>query len=70
MLDPHCMTPTQRLIADFGRTMMTMAATEKNDVLSNAFARVGEQLAEKASFKGLTKLDHELIAFAKSRMTV
>lgn len=70
MLDPHCMTPTQYMIANFGRHMMTMAATEKNDILSNAFARVGEHLAEKASFKGLTKLDHELIAFAKIRMAM
>jgi hypothetical protein len=67
MLDPHCMTPNQRLIANFGRKMMDMAAIEKNDVLSNAFARVGEHLAERASFKGLTALDHDIIRFAKAR---
>lgn len=70
MLDPHCMTPAQRLIANFGRTMMDMAAIEKNDTISNAYARVGEHLAEKASFKGLNKLDHEIIAYAKARSNV
>lgn len=70
MLDPHCMTPAQYTIANFGRTMMTMAATEKNDVLSNAYARVGEHLAEKASFKGLTELDHQILRFAKARQNV
>jgi len=67
MLDPHCMTDNQRLICNFGRKMMEMAATESNDTISNAFARVGEHLAEKASFKGLTALDHDIIRFAKAR---
>lgn len=68
MLDPHCMTDRQRFISDFGRKMMFLAATEKNDVLSNAFARVGEELAEKASMKGLTALDHDIVHFARTRM--
>lgn len=68
MLDPHCMTDRQRFISDFGRKMMFLAATEKNDVLSNAFARVGEELAEKASMKGLTALDHDVVRFARTRM--
>lgn len=67
MLDPHCMTPAQYTIANFGRTMMEMAAVEKNDMLSNNLARVGERLAEKASLKGLTDLDHQIIRFAKAR---
>lgn len=68
MLDPHCMTDHQRFIADFGRKMMTLASTENNNVISNAFARVGEQLAEKASMKGLTALDYKVVGFAKARM--
>lgn len=67
-LDPHTMTDRQRFISDFGRKMMFLAATEKNDVLSNAFARVGEELAERASMKGLTALDHDIIRFARTRM--
>lgn len=68
MLDPHCMTDRQRFISDFGRKMMYLAATEKNDTLSNAFARVGEELAEEASMKRLSELDHRIIRFAKTRM--
>ena len=68
MLDPHCMTDAQRLISNFGRQMMFLASTEKNHSISNAMARVGEHLAEKSSFKGLTKLDHDIIRFAKTRM--
>lgn len=70
MLDPHCMTPAQRSISNFGRTMMHMAATEKNDMLSNALARVGEHLAEKSSFKGLNDLDRKIFRFAKTRTNV
>jgi hypothetical protein len=68
MLDPHCMTDRQRFISDFGRKMMYLAATEKNDTLSNAFARVGEELAEEASMKCLSELDHQIVRFAKTRM--
>ena len=67
-LDPHCMTDRQRFISDFGRKMMFLAATEKEDVISNAFARVGEELAEKASMKGLTALDHDIVRLARTRM--
>jgi len=67
-LDSHNMTDRQRFIADFGRKMMFLAATEKEDVLSNAFARVGELLAENASMKGLTALDHEVVRFARTRL--
>ena len=68
MLDPHCMTDRQRFISDFGRKMMALAATEKNDMLSNAFARVGEFIAEEASMKRLSELDHQIVRFAKIRM--
>jgi len=67
-LDPHGMTDRQRFISDFGRKMMFLAATEKQDVISNALARVGEHLSEKASMKGLTKIDHDIIRFAKNRL--
>lgn len=70
MLDPHCMTPAQRNVSNFGRKMMEMAATEKNDMISNALARVGEHLAEKSSVKGLTTVDLQLIRFAKARANV
>lgn len=68
MLDPHCMTERQRFISDFGRKMMSLAATEQNDMLSNAFARVGEFIAEEASMKRLSELDHQIVRFAKTRM--
>lgn len=67
MLDPHCMTDQQRTIADFGRRMMYMAAVEKNDIFSNAMARVGERLAENASFKGLSDLDLQVVRYCYAR---
>lgn len=67
MLDPHCMTPAQRNISNFGRKMMDMAAVEKNDMISNALARIGEHLAEKSSVKGLSNLDLQIIRFAKAK---
>ena len=63
-------TQAQVEISTFGRKMMW--ASESGDYLDtvpleimNAFSRVGEQLAETASTKRLTKADHMVIKYAK-----
>jgi hypothetical protein len=63
-------TQAQVEISTFGRKMMW--ASESGDYLDtvpleimNAFSRVGEELAETASTKRLTKADHMVIKYAK-----
>ena len=64
-------TQPQREVANFGRKMMW--ASESGEYLDtvpleiiNAFSRVGEELAETASTKRLTKADHMVIRYAKN----
>jgi hypothetical protein len=63
-------THDQVEISTFGRKMMW--ASESGEYLDtvpleiiNAFSRVGEELAETASTKRLTKADHMVIKYAK-----
>ena len=63
-------TQAQVKISNFGRKMMW--ASESGEYLDtvpleimNAFSRIGEELAETASTKRLTKADHMVIKYAK-----
>jgi len=63
------MTMQQRIVCNFGRKMMDLAALETNDTIANALARVGERLAETASIDGLTDVDHKIIRYAHQKIS-
>lgn len=66
------MTAEQKRVSSFGRKMMDFS--EKGDSATpleilNAFSRVGEHLAEKATTKGLSDIDKQVIKYAMKKIT-
>jgi hypothetical protein len=65
------MTPKQKQISSFGRKMMTFSENGNQSIpleILNAFSRVGEHLAEKATIKGLSDADKQVVHFAIKKL--
>ena len=66
------MTADQRRVSTFGRKMVSFSEKNvKQDTpleILNAFSRVGEHLAEKATMKGLSDLDKQIVRFAVKKL--
>ena len=55
--DNFSMTPQQRKLANLGRVLMDLAATTKDDALSNMMAKVGNELTNYGATFGPSSLD-------------
>tara|TARA_B110000211_G_C13988903_1_gene513023 strand:- start:107 stop:511 length:405 start_codon:yes stop_codon:yes gene_type:complete len=54
--DNFGLSPEQRKLANMGRTLMSAAATTKDDALSNVMAKVGNELTNYGALFGATNL--------------
>jgi len=65
------MTDRQRTISNFGRRMMQISEDNLFNIpleICNAMSRIGEELAETAAVKNLTKEDKMVIQYTKQLM--
>lgn len=65
------MSARQKAISNFGRRMMQISEDNLSNIpleICNAMSRIGEELAETAQVKDLTKADKMVIQYTKQLM--